>query len=1387
MENCTLAERLKRKLPTPFRSKDQKTKRVQEDPVDHVAQPTSDSLPACATASCQNVPQHLASDGVPAPAESSACAGTTAFAVPDAAARPPEPTVGPSKPTWPSLPTEALISSRYLWEKAAEALRADKEWEPYRKILHEKNLPVPGELANTDIQSTAAATNPSDMPAEITAAAEEVKAFYEHNRQVKIGDKTVMVGDACDKVIAGLSAIKDLGAAATRLNPYASTAWGVIQFVVQVFVNRRETLELCWTELPRITRLVSRYQTFEILYQQEIPISKAILEESLIDLYTSLLKYQIVIVIYTASKTARFEAVIKDKSKSAVQSLLEEIEKQEEEVARIEALINHEIESSNWNQVFQVASGHRAALEALDGSLADVSNRLELLGLSIKTILTGLGAVSQKLDFMYREKIIHWISPIKYENTHNLPRKTAIPATGQWLVNHNELYKNWKSSEDSSIFLLHGFMGSGKSCLTHAVIEDLKLTLQPANAELLAYFYCDGTSTDGRSQIESATTILRSLLKQLSHPGNGELLRTVVVEAYEENSHKADLTEDQSLDLIMSVMQKSHSTTLVIDGLDECPPQVQIDLIKNLKKIIGVRTTSGVKLFISCRRTQLIQDSLLQFEPSAVDAAKNNRVDISKLIHLRVNEAADHPHLRRLYWKKGESRKSVVVERLEQNAQGMFRWVQLALDYIHNSQTYEAFTQRLAELERLTNLFALYDVLYNDMVENSTYQELQAIEVLLVFLLYGERRLRRIESHGHHYSLDSIVSPISEAIAFIKNLDFIDASNLLTIEDLMVLCPNFVTLDCPNDFLQTANRQTADHSTVQNSSLLLTEAELDGLGKTAIVWDSAAFFTSKSISRQREKRWQGLGIPHFTVREYLVARQAAKYSFFQGHSFLAQLCIDIFSHQDTYIRAPDNGLVDYAGRNWVVHLSAIQRDNPGPRGLQPGARGLEVALENCLPLQAKVDAFLCHAETSREYANWSSWFDIRWSTEDRYSRASMAWMGVFRTRFRRAKKIHIGAASAGPVFASVYLQYRCQSLKMPPLRAKLYAMRHINSSVRSIDILEYAVMIGNVEAINALLQMEQSNKNPTGAGEALGNLYHWPMRFGSRYTSIVLGCGTYPVPWHYTIRHYDVVAVLSTLAEKGINPNFRDAQGHTPLFWALSFESDKFSVESRISLAKLLLEKGADPNLAILNGHTPLSQALDGLYLGTGELCSITHRLSIAELLIEHGADAAVRCTSSNFTLLHILILVNCVRNLAIIEYLSPLTLGKGMAINEYFCSVRKDCHETLFHTVAKCCSEETITCWINHGANPHAPTVTYVYSGKEKGDLPDLKYGPTPTDHARDAGRSKIADYLSSLPPAPDQPTTEPKCECCKSQYDYQVWQQSQQNTDFRWCWSDS
>ena len=45
--------------------------------------------------------------------------------------------------------------------------------------------------------------------------------------------------------------------------------------------------------------------------------------------------------------------------------------------------------------------------------------------------------------------------------------------TGQWLLNHWQ-YTNWHLGPASLNFWLCGFMGSGKSCLSHAVIDDLK-------------------------------------------------------------------------------------------------------------------------------------------------------------------------------------------------------------------------------------------------------------------------------------------------------------------------------------------------------------------------------------------------------------------------------------------------------------------------------------------------------------------------------------------------------------------------------------------------------------------------------------------------------------------------------------------------------------------------------------------------------------------------------------------------------------------------------------------------------------------------------------------------------------------------------------------------
>ena len=70
-------------------------------------------------------------------------------------------------------------------------------------------------------------------------------------------------------------------------------------------------------------------------------------------------------------------------------------------------------------------------------------------------------------------------------------------------------------------------MSSGKSCLSHVVIEDIMRLADPKSGHALAYFYVDGSEARGAS--DHATKVLRCLLKQLADPGSYGTIRDAVV------------------------------------------------------------------------------------------------------------------------------------------------------------------------------------------------------------------------------------------------------------------------------------------------------------------------------------------------------------------------------------------------------------------------------------------------------------------------------------------------------------------------------------------------------------------------------------------------------------------------------------------------------------------------------------------------------------------------------------------------------------------------------------------------------------------------------------------------------------------------------------------
>lgn len=700
----------------------------------------------------------------------------------------------------------STISSKTLWEKAVENVRATKAWQDYCKALRKKNIQVPGETSAGSIAD-------AKTLSEITKTAQQIQDI-KAKWSLDIGGRTVEVRDLCDKVLNGLKAIKDLGTAATSLNPYASTAWGIVQFLISGPINHRETSKLCWEELPRILGLISRYQTFEAIYeQQDISKSKDLLEISLIELYTSLLKYQITIVIFTLSRSRVLKGYTKRKSDSEVQSILDDIEKQEATIGKIERDIDREIETGNWKRQFEASAEIKFALERLD----------DLLRWSI----ANLNTISQRATNKDYDELLDWISPIKYENTHNKTTKTPLSGTGLWLIDHAS-YTTWKSSRISSTLWLHGFMGSGKSCLAHTVIEDLQERVRASEDELFAYFYCDGTDSKGSEEIASSASILRALLKQISHSRErDESVKSILEDMHEQKKHKADLSEEHAFHIIETLMKKFTIMVILLDGLDECPIDVQRNLLRRFRQIFQ---TSGVivKFFISSRHTLLIeQQLLLDFRTRQINIADNNRADISRLVREKVTQAASDPTLglQHLYVKGVYTQTRAVIEKLEENASGMFRWIQLSLAYLHASITFREMSERLTRLERLTSLFDLYDELYNGMLRDRSQEQKIAIELLLTFVLYGKSRCGEHLLHRKTFlSLDGIDLPIAEAIAFVtsgSNGEGPRMTDLYSVQELWSLCPTFVLLD--------------GHSPEERSSMTLSGKQLPNLWLNAIV------------------------------------------------------------------------------------------------------------------------------------------------------------------------------------------------------------------------------------------------------------------------------------------------------------------------------------------------------------------------------------------------------------------------------------------------------------------------------------------------------------------------------------------------------------------------
>ena len=731
-----------------------------------------------------------------------------------------------------------------LWQEAMDRIKETDDWQEFSDLLNDQQK---SPRSASQPLSSSSASSPSDVLNMVEVVAAEIQ---QHQASFQLGSRTMVVRKICGQVIGALVAMKNAGNTIASTNPYASLAWSSLQFVLQLAATAKEVHEMCWEVVPRVVYLISRYQTLEELYIDDDGIHKTknMLEKALTELYTLILSYQVSMVTCLGSRRKRIKTSFGKASDSQLQTIWMQIKSKEESIPGLQTLADREIGNETFRQL-----------------LASNSQLRDTLGQTWAEIQ---GVVHVVNDQQHRN-VLGWISDVKYETAHTEDRRTALANTGQWLLQHED-YGAWRSDLDSTCLWLSGSMGSGKSCLSHAVIEDMMKDTDPTNGRQLAYYYIDGNEALGDS--DYATRILRCLLKQLADLGPGEGLMKQIIEQYEFCASKSNLNLVKTMGLLQCIIEKNRSTVLILDGLDECDKGNQNQLIKNILFLYrnSQQTGSPLKVFFASRPVPVIERALGQFKPKRIKTADYNSGDIDTLIRARVREALEDPYYQILY-KSGDKDQTGVVERtLRDKSQGMFRWVQSALEYLHTSVDFEEMQARLERLHHLQDLFSLYDETYGAVTKKLEPRTLNGLRVVLTLLMYPEKTW--------------IINWAFKASAA-ADINSDDAANI--------------------DSGGALDTETLSAYGLSHEALFLHFAVAHARGTVA-----SSFSTDYIVSLcpafieavQNNDSTYHYQFPHFSVQEYLLDRHENFYSSTEAHSFLAKEYMRVFTDDVAYNR-----------------------------------------------------------------------------------------------------------------------------------------------------------------------------------------------------------------------------------------------------------------------------------------------------------------------------------------------------------------------------------------------------------------------------------------------------------------------------------------------------
>lgn len=284
---------------------------------------------------------------------------------------------------------------------------------------------------------------------------------------------------------------------------------------------------------------------------------------------------------------------------------------------------------------------------------------------SLETAITRLSVqattFSQSLSKQKYNKIFEWLSASPTYNQHHFFSQSQLPGLGKWLLNHKE-YIEWQTSSSSSLLLLDGITGSGKSMLCSVIVDSLlSFANNDSSAAPFGYIYCANPGFE-RARL-SSDDVMRSILSQLAVDTTGRCkVRDFLRSEYERQIARAsiggvDLLKLRTQDCVRLILELAEQDplTIIVDAIDTIKENDQHILISALKKIV-LEADNVVKIFITSRssnRTTIAPAADKQIQITSRETQQDMETFVNHLIDTAVTsrlllEGEVSPALRRM-------------------------------------------------------------------------------------------------------------------------------------------------------------------------------------------------------------------------------------------------------------------------------------------------------------------------------------------------------------------------------------------------------------------------------------------------------------------------------------------------------------------------------------------------------------------------------------------------------------------------------------------------------------------------------------------------------------------------------------------------------------------